>query len=93
MGWLWLQHPHSDMMVEVVLGAVEAIIFFVHCSKNSIFTMIEKYKSLAAKKKKKKNIRAVRLTELYGDQGRKYLKVPKLKYLVSTKIWDKVPKQ
>jgi len=52
------------MMVEVVLGAVEAIIFFVHCSKNSIFTMIEKYKSLAAKKKKKKkNIRAVRLTE------------------------------
>ena len=35
--------------------------------------MIEKYKSLAAKKKKKKNIRAVRLTELYGDQGRKYL--------------------
>lgn len=64
------------MMVEVVLGAVEAIIFFVHCSKNSIFTMIEKYKSLAAKKKKKKNIRAVRLTELYGDQGRKYLKVP-----------------
>jgi len=46
------------MMVEVVLGAVEAIIFFVHCSKNSIFTMIEKYKSLAAKKKEKEKYKS-----------------------------------
>ena len=36
--------------------------------------------------------KAVHLTESYGGQGRKYLKVPKLKYLVVQKCETKYQK-
>ena len=37
-------------------------------------------------------IRALHLTESYGDQGMKYLKVPKLKYLMVQKYKTKYQK-
>ena len=43
-----------------------------------IFTMIEK--------------KVVHLTESYGGQGRKYLKVPKLKYMLVQKCGTKYQK-
>ena len=38
-------------------------------------------------------MRAVHLTEWYGGQGRKYLKVPRLKYLVVQKCVTKYQKE